>query len=180
MTAMTTKKARWLRRLSCVPRWAVVPTLHKQNVAEHCFHVIVLTRWLLSIHAKKDDGNFELEVLRYAIEHDADEAQSGDIPSTYKHRDQAAIDDQVKIVVKCADKLEALLYVYEEKRMGNDLGIEELWHDVLKHFRVSWEQFELHPNARGVSFEQLVESAQRISYDKNAAHPSMEVEGYAD
>lgn len=177
---MTVKKARWLRRLSWVPRWAVVPVLHKQSVAEHSFHVIVLCRWLLPLHARSGQGNFELEVLRRAIEHDADEAKSGDIPSPYKTRDETAEQSQVDAVVKCADKLEALLYVMEEIKLGNSLSMDELYEDVLGRFMKAWELLELNPNYHGISASQIVESASKIVYDKNAAHPSLEAGGYGD
>ncbi len=36
-----------LRRLSLVPRWSVVPTIQKQNVAEHTFHVLCLAVYLV-------------------------------------------------------------------------------------------------------------------------------------
>jgi len=177
---MTTKKARWLRRLSCVPRWATVPVVHRQSVAEHTFHVIVLCRWLLPLHALGADGNFELAVLRAAIDHDADEAQSGDIPSTYKTRDPNEQYDQIVAVVKCADKLEALLYVMEERKMGNNLGVEELYQDVLSRFFKAWSSFQVHPSYGKIAPSQIVESASRIVYDRNAPHPSMEKERYAD
>lgn len=195
MTTMTTSKARWLRRLAYVPRWTVMPTLQSQSVAEHTFHVIVLCRWLVSQHAEKDTGNFELDVLRLALEHDADEAKSGDIPTPHKHgtpdEQQARLTDenvqglshlemsQAEVVVKCADKLEAILFVHQEMLMGNNYGTRQLLDDVETRFSMIWDKFEQEGKIK-TPWYVVIEAAKSISYSNHSPHPAMESGNYGD
>lgn len=177
---ITTRKARWLRRLSWVPRWAVVPTIHKQNVAEHSFHVSVLALWLVSLHARGDDGNFKLDVLLAAMQHDADEARSGDAPSPYKDT-PLDTEDQVEIVVKCADKLEALLFIEEERRLGNRMGMDAIEEYLTGKFKEVWELFDF-DNTEWFGHKppahNIVSQACGIAFNHVSPHPALEGEPY--
>jgi len=118
------KKLRWSRRLSVVPRWSIVPTIQRQNVAEHSFHVAQTALWLLQYHITADGApetmaSIKLAVLEHALEHDVDEAATGDRPTTTKASKSYGFMPQHAIIVKVADILEALAFLHEEKLMGN-------------------------------------------------------------
>lgn len=176
MQHLTTKDARWLRRLAAVPRWAVMPTIKQQSVAEHSFHVCCLALWLLRFHAEKDQETLCLHVLLRALEHDKDEAKYGDTPSPTKPRPNYHGKSQAEIVVKCADKLEAILFVYEEQLLGNRIGTNVLYDDVFQRFLRAWDEFDLHPDYKysGLDAAQVVELAKSISYFAHDPHPVLE------
>lgn len=113
------KKLRWGRRLSVVPRWSVVPTVRKQNVAEHSYHVVMLCMWMMPFLAGGSDLAFQWDVVRLALAHDLEEAADGDAPSPSRPVIDYSTADQAKVVVKVADILEAYLFMQEETCMGN-------------------------------------------------------------
>lgn len=120
---------RRLRRLSVVPRWAIVPMIRRQNVAEHSYHTAWIAVWVVE--------HFDLKIpidslLWYALTHDQDEALSGDIAAPYKSgavgravasrtMDLFVRGPELLWVLKVADLLEARLFIEEETRMGNRL-----------------------------------------------------------
>lgn len=116
------KWIRWTRRLSFVPRWTVVPTIRKQNVAEHSYHVACTCMWLLNFHERADDLNLRLAVLETALEHDVEEAAKGDSPGPGKAEKDYALYSQRKLIVKIADLTEALAFTFEEIQLGNTMG----------------------------------------------------------
>lgn len=168
------KLASRARRLMDVPRWNIVPVLRKQNVAEHSFHVAWITMILTSRHARRQNLN---EALAYAITHDVNESITGDIPSNFKRhmkQEVEAVEDEhfggevyscpngdVKTVVKCADYIEALLYLEEECAMGNT-RLNDVIKDVYENFTMAWGKFDWNhelgqkPSATGM-VDQFVE-----------------------
>lgn len=120
-----------LYRLNTVPRWAIVPTIKTQSVAEHTFNVMWIANWLTQFTAGVDPH----KLLFDCMVHDADEAFSGDTPSTHKPRptdkDIASMSRR-KIVLKVADGLEALVFLAAEEQFGNK-RIESVMLDVLNN-----------------------------------------------
>lgn len=126
-----------VRILSDVPRWAIVRTVRKQNVAEHSYHVAMITMNI--IEALKGmmweiSPEFEYECLLLALSHDVDESISGDIPATYKRRlPRAPTPNASKLpyrVVKLADCIEAMAFLMEDQALGNvSTGqvVRDLW-----------------------------------------------------
>ena len=165
---------RWLRRLSVVPRWSVVPVLRRQSVAEHSFHVTALALWLVSLHTRRGDGKFELEVLRYALTHDIREAGEGDAPSPSKPKAEASGDDQVKVVVKCADILEAIMFTHEESMLGNRMGVEQIIDHLYNEFVDWWRYFDC--GGKQIHSTEVVQSAKLVVFNPNFAHPAIEKE----
>lgn len=106
-----------LRRLATVPRWAVIPTLRKQSVAEHSFHVLWLFQWVANKLEIETNLSFEDALL--VLFHDWDESETGDIPGPNKGRPSTDHCDQFKCVLKIADCLEAWLFIAEDQAMGN-------------------------------------------------------------
>lgn len=70
-----------LLALSHVPRWAILPMLRHQTVAEHSYRVAVITHWLYN---QADPGMMHAAMVTYALAHDAEEARTGDIPGPAK------------------------------------------------------------------------------------------------
>lgn len=111
------------RRLSIIPRWSIVPTIHRQSVAEHSFQVIALSRWLAEKHRNAPRVSFVCKVLVAALYHDMDEALTGDPPGgplkKVEWDEKVAAEGQVWAVVKLADMIEAHLFLMEEELLGN-------------------------------------------------------------
>lgn len=141
---------RWGRRLRFVPRWGVMPVIKPQNVAEHSYHVTMLARWLVQYHERHDDKSFLADVLVHALEHDIEEAVTGDIPAPYKERQMDMMDlmdeddttSEAESVVKLADVMEALVYLQEEMALGSSLlgsVFKERWDVYLGRYNhVAW------------------------------------------
>lgn len=163
-----------LRRLRFVPRWAVVPTLRSQNVAEHSFHTLWIYAWLYDRYQFNAPSFYD--ALR-VLAHDADEAISGDAPGPSKGPPNTEGASADKAWMKVADYLEAGLFLLEEQALGNTcldpilddlkwrggLWVEHLssfgWFvgvDGHKHFEVMlddlWSEVSIHdhPGLRGL------------------------------
>lgn len=127
------------RILAHVPRWAVVPHIRRQSVAEHSFYVALYTDKLCKM-LEWDDLHTSIAVS-YALRHDMFEIFSGDIPSPAKRI--LTSDDTVNAfnshfvksmpadykdgiptreiheVVKLADKLDEFFWLCTETGLGN-------------------------------------------------------------
>ena len=136
MTAMFPYRERILAH---VPRWAVVPHVRPQSVAEHSFYVALYTDKLCKM-LWWNDLNTSMAVS-YALRHDMYEVFSGDIPSPAKRI--LTSDDTVNAfnshfvksmpadyrngiptgeiheVVKLADKLDEFFWLCTETSLGN-------------------------------------------------------------
>lgn len=150
---MINKTLRHSRRLSFVPRWVVMPVLRRQSVAEHSFHVAQTVLWLLPVHASAatEMGSrslgFQFEVVSYALNHDIKEAVEGDSPSPNKVRADPDPNDQVSVITKVADILEAIAFVSEEKAMGNSYGTDSVDLDLRMRLHAWWLAFEWNSEA---------------------------------
>ena len=127
------------RILAHVPRWAVVPHIRSQSVAEHSFYVTLYADKLCKMLGW-DDLNTSMAVS-YALRHDMLEVFTGDIPSPAKRiltsndtvnafnnhfvksmpADYEAGIPTGKIheVVKLADKLDEFFWLCTETGLGN-------------------------------------------------------------
>lgn len=125
-------------RLSLVPRWTVVPTIQKQNVAMHCFNVERIAR-RMAVHWLNILDPAVLDNLsQIALHHDDDEAVTGDMPSPAKsilaenYLDKVASawynePGPLRELVKLADRMEAYWFLTVEVKLGNTfiLGYRE-------------------------------------------------------
>lgn len=113
-----------LRDLAFVKRWAIVRTIRSQSVAEHSFFVAV---YAAKLWEELEGGQAPPDIFMYALTHDYSEIHSGDIPSPYKKRfvndPSSAVEVPAKIAhyVKLADLIEAMLFLIEEEKFGNQL-----------------------------------------------------------
>lgn len=76
----------YLYRLRLIQRWVLMRSAVPENVAEHSFHVAMLTHALCTIGREvfgKDVDAGQAVIL--ALFHDAEEVLTGDLPSPVKH-----------------------------------------------------------------------------------------------
>jgi len=131
------KQMRKLMRLDAVPRWVVVRTNQQQNVATHSFKVSVIARYILRFHTQGTDLGFKLSVIEGALDHDVDEAITGDPPSTTKGVKDYSGWRQSNLLVKMADLMEASVFCMDEELLGNAL-VSDIKKDISKEIaRVS-------------------------------------------
>lgn len=129
---------REIRSLSDVPRWSTLRTIQKQNVAEHSFYVMFYARQIVEFLELTD---WLLQVLVYAMWHDAEEQFTGDGPGPWKrlaidvdrsevaarrllserHPDwpEGPVHDTVKAIVKMANLIDELMFLANDFQMGN-------------------------------------------------------------
>lgn len=151
-----------LRTASIVPRWSVVWTLNKDTVANHSYFVTFYARQIGKLIGWK--GSYE-DLMYYALVHDLDETITGDIVSPVKAAivDKKAasvfIDEHmsrtmpnvlntvqdmsaewhgdIAKIVKAADRLDALLFLITEERLGNTI-IGKRTGDAVEKFEEAW------------------------------------------
>lgn len=142
--------------LAQVPRWCCVRTIQKQSVSEHVHRVVAWVDYLLDLHEKHDDAEFRNHVMVEALRHDDEESWTGDRPSNSKQRNYAhliAEKGQPYVIVKVADILEALCFIWEDLDLGNIRlgGVEQDLMDKLKQVAPSF------------SFKRLVEGDEAVA-----------------
>lgn len=107
--------------LQQVKRYPICYVNRDQSVAEHSYNVLLIALWLIE---EEKDRDLEAEVITYAIHHDIDEIETGDIPSSFKRRlrkecpavikvldgDKFVV-PEVRAIVKLADCIEAIYYI---------------------------------------------------------------------
>jgi hypothetical protein len=104
-------------RVDTVPRWAVVPTVQKQTVGGHIQRGAAILMFLKP-HLNVSGLVFS-QVLEEWLEHDEDEAATGDTPSPSKGKPNVLPQCQKKAIVKTVDWLEARRFLQEDHRLGN-------------------------------------------------------------
>lgn len=132
---------RWARRLDYVPRWSIVPTINKQSVSAHTYQATQIARWLLEHHTNGDDAAYCLDVICYSLDHDLEEAAEGDAPTPSKPLSVPDPEDQMKVIIKCADIIEAICFVQEEIVMGNAVRMRPIKDDLHQRLHPWWLAF---------------------------------------
>lgn len=156
-----------LRTLAYVPRWSILMAHNVDNVAQHSYYVTLYTRIVADIIKWKGPMDYAMWM---ALIHDADEAITSDIPGPAKKhlldpdKSQEFIDSQMEEkmlgivdltermevtdqqhdeavrIVLVADKLDAVLFLVGQFRMGNKIAehciekgtksLEGAWRDL--------------------------------------------------
>lgn len=97
-----------LLALSHVPRWCIVPRFRDQTVSDHVYRVMVILRALIKLDGTSHEESLNAgTMLSWALTHEIEEADSGDIPSNYKHHH----DNAVPLLLKLADTIEAYTWI---------------------------------------------------------------------
>lgn len=138
-------RLRHSRRLSFVPRWVAVPTIRKQSVAEHVFGVVQTVVWLMPHNAQLITTLDRMVVLELALDHDNDEAKTGDRPSPNKPKAVPDASDQMHVTIKVADILEAIAFIQEEKLLGNNYCMMPILDDLRARLHDWWTVFDWRP-----------------------------------
>lgn len=128
--------------LQQVKRYPISYTNRDQSVAEHSYNVLLIALWLIE---EEMDRDLEAEVIQYAIHHDMDEIETGDIPSPFKRRlrtecpsviklldGEHYVTPEVKAIVKLADCLEAIYYAREFG--GSRYTTGKIYPDIVANF----------------------------------------------
>jgi len=181
--------------MSVVPRWSIVWTLQRDTVANHSYFVAFYAHAIAKlIRWDGDLGN----LLFRALVHDSEETISGDIVSPIKEGiislgandflkqklkermpfiaqdlddmalDEDDLDNEAWLIVKAADKLDALIFLLTERRLGNGV--------VATHLPRAWSRAESHWRELPADKELLDELWQTVVLPAIKAH---ETEGGA-
>jgi 5'-deoxynucleotidase YfbR-like HD superfamily hydrolase len=115
---MTENEFRKPRFVAIIPRWSVVPVTRRQSNGEHIF---LVARYAVLIAGLLGSKVNRFSLLDYALRHDDEEAVTGDLPSgspLAAHKGEPER-DEIYLIVKAADRLEAYQYGIEEVMLGN-------------------------------------------------------------
>ncbi len=166
-----------LRTASVVPRWSVVWTLTRDTVANHSYYVAMYADAIAGLLKWRNGQGIALYYLnRYALIHDLDETVTGDIVSPVKReilnqeradvyiqgkmqeRLPAVIDEldmmhaqafwpEIQAIVKAADRLDAVLFLVGEHRMGNGV-IKDRIPGAMQNLEDSWQKLPCPPGGK--------------------------------
>lgn len=100
----------YLYRLQYIKRWSLMRNLNEENVAEHSFHVALLTHMLCTIANEIYGKKLPTEQLvSLALFHDTAEVLTGDIPTPVKHHNPDILASFRKIEESAAQRLAAMV-----------------------------------------------------------------------
>lgn len=100
----------YLFRLRYIDRWSLMRNVSRENVAEHSFHVSVLTHALCTIGNEVYKKSLPTEkIVTAALFHDATEVITGDIPTPVKHHNPSMLNNFREIEQLAANKLVSMV-----------------------------------------------------------------------
>ncbi len=128
----------YLYRLRHIERWSLMRNVMKENVAEHSYHVAILTHALCTIANEIYGKSVPTEsVVSMALFHDATEVFTGDIPTPVKHHNPDILRSFREIEHKAAERLikmvpEPLRTVYQPLITDKQSPSHEEWKRYIK------------------------------------------------
>lgn len=100
----------YMYRLRYIERWSLMRNVVRENVAEHSFHVAILTHMLCSIGNKLFGRSLPTdELVTMALFHDATEMFTGDIPTPVKHHNPKILASFREIEQLAAERLVSMI-----------------------------------------------------------------------
>lgn len=126
----------YLYRLRYIERWSLMRNVMKENVAEHSFHVALLTHALCTIANEVYGRAVPTDkVVTLALFHDATEVFTGDIPTPVKHHNPEILHNFREIEQVAAQRLfkmvpEPLREVY--RPLVSDKQTQHEWKRYIK------------------------------------------------
>lgn len=131
------------RDLTHVNRWGILRRNRDQNVAEHSYFVAIYCMELVFLLGAEITPSEQLQLVHSALIHDVDEIWTGDMPGPAKRimnvdtkplassrmqsilpfhamaHSKVALSPMLQQILKVADFLEAVLYLCDERQLGN-------------------------------------------------------------
>ncbi|MEK8126775.1 5'-deoxynucleotidase [Paenibacillus filicis] len=96
----------YMYRLRYIERWSLMRNVMRENVAEHSFHVAMLTHALCTIANTVFERNVPTDrIVSMALFHDATEVFTGDIPTPVKHHNPKILSNFREIEQLAAERL---------------------------------------------------------------------------
>jgi len=96
----------YMYRLRYIERWSLMRNVVKENVAEHSFHVALLTHILCTIGNEVYGRNIPTgQIVSMALFHDATEVFTGDIPTPVKHHNPKILSNFREIEQLASERL---------------------------------------------------------------------------
>ncbi|MCZ8513409.1 5'-deoxynucleotidase [Paenibacillus filicis] len=96
----------YMYRLRYIERWSLMRNVVKENVAEHSFHVAILTHVLCTIANEVYGRQVPTDrIVSMALFHDATEVFTGDIPTPVKHHNPKILSNFREIEHLAAERL---------------------------------------------------------------------------
>jgi len=103
--------------------------------------------------------------------HDINEAIYGDQPSPTKKRTELSTLPQHSILVKVADKLEAIMFLREEEMLGNSM-LERIRDHNTSELMEVWEYFDYKKQlGRDIDIQDVIEMADSMAYNPTMGAP---------
>lgn len=173
------------RTASVVPRWSILWTLTKDLLSNHSFFVTLYANQIAEM-IEWGMPSHRYTLLWRALTHDLDECFTGDvvapakkailddcksqawilkqmqermptiIEQTTRHQSDDQIWQEAGRIVKAADRLDALLFLTVERRMGNGVVAPRIL-EVMAGLHEAWELLPARPELRRVAWLSLVQ-----------------------
>ncbi|MBO9607488.1 MAG: 5'-deoxynucleotidase [Paenibacillaceae bacterium] len=100
----------YMYRLRYIKRWSLMRNVVEENVAEHSYHVALLTHMLCSIANEIYSRGVDTgAAVSLALFHDASETITGDIPTPVKHHNPGIVASFREIEKLAADRLTGMV-----------------------------------------------------------------------
>lgn len=100
----------YIYRLRYIKRWSLMRNTVQENVAEHSFHVAILTHMLCTIANEVFHRSVNTaEAVILALFHDVTEVFTGDIPTPVKHHNATILKNFREIEQLAAERLASMI-----------------------------------------------------------------------
>jgi len=163
----------YMYRLRFIERWSLMRNVVRENVAEHSFHVALLTHVLCTISNEIFGNNVPTDkAVSAALFHDATEVFTGDIPTPVKHHNPDILANFREIEHLAAGRLlqmipEPLRHMYEPlidgKKTSTDYTIFVKAADLLDAYLKCVTELSAGNREFGVAKKQIEKSIQQLN-----------------